>query len=421
MRLAVVQTTAHGGLLHYAAQLADALAARGHDVELITARGNELEGRTGAARMRAVLAAPTAVASEAPGGWRRVARRAGIAVRLVRAWTRVGWELRRGRHDAALLTDDPAIPLVAAAQLVLTALPAAAELVAVCHEPRPRNRWGGEDLYSSSRALPALLRHLYRRLDLVLVHGERSRQELLHTWPFARAAIIPHGDERILAPSPPAAADEERILFFGDWRRAKGLHVLMSAFERLEAPQPAARLTIAGTPLPDGDPDRVRRWAAARADRVELIDRYVPIDDLAALFGRARVVAAPYLAGSQSGVVHLAMTMQRAVVASDAGELGTTVLDGVTGRVVPAGDVGALAAALAEVIADGDFAARLGAEGRRRLLAESGWERVAERVEAELIPMLRRSSAAPDATGEARIRPLGDRAGGGGEQSPHQR
>jgi glycosyltransferase involved in cell wall biosynthesis len=421
MRLAVVQTAAHGGLLHYAAQLADALAARGHDVELITARGNELEGRTGAARMRAVLAAPTAAATEAPDGWRRVLRRARIASRLVRAWTRVGWELRRGRHDAALLTDDPAIPLVAAAELLLTALPACPELAAVCHEPRPRNRWSGEDLYASSRALRALLLRLYRRLDLVLVHGERSREELLRAWPSARVAIIPHGDERILAPSPPPPADEERILYFGDWRRAKGLHVLMSAFERLEVARPAARMTIAGTPLPDGEPDRVRRWAAARPDRVELIDSYVPIDDVPALFGRARVVATPYLAGSQSGVLHLAMTMQRAVVASDAGELGTTVVDGVTGRVTPAGDAGALAAALAEVVADGELAARLGAEGRRRLLAESGWERVAERVEAELMPMLRGPSAAPDPAGEHRIRPLGDRAGRGGEQSPHQR
>jgi len=44
MRIAVVESAAHGGLLHYAAQLANALADRGHDVELITARGNELLG-----------------------------------------------------------------------------------------------------------------------------------------------------------------------------------------------------------------------------------------------------------------------------------------------------------------------------------------------------------------------------------------
>ena len=32
MRIAVVESAAHGGLLHYAAQLANALADRGHDV-----------------------------------------------------------------------------------------------------------------------------------------------------------------------------------------------------------------------------------------------------------------------------------------------------------------------------------------------------------------------------------------------------
>jgi glycosyltransferase involved in cell wall biosynthesis len=164
----------------------------------------------------------------------------------------------------------------------------------------------------------------------------------------------------------------------------------MAAFERLEGTRPAARLTIAGTPLPDGDPETVRRWAATRPERVELIDHYVPLDELPALFARARVVATPYLAGSQSGVVHLAMTMQRAVVSSDVGELGTTVVDGASGRVVPAGDVDRLAGALADVLADPELAARLGAEGRRRVLADSGWERVAERVEAELYALPRR-------------------------------
>jgi glycosyltransferase involved in cell wall biosynthesis len=391
MRLAVVVSAAHGGLLHYAAQLADALAARGHDAELITARGNELLGRTGPARMRAVLAPPTARASEPPAGWRYAVRRGGIAIRLVRSSARILWELRRGRYEVALLVDDPGISLVAASQLLLALLPGGPKLAAVCHEPRPRSRWAGDETYTSSFALHTLLRRLYPRLDLVLVHGERSRDEFTRAWPPARVVVVPHGDERILGPAPKPGADAERILYFGDWRRAKGLHVLMAAFERLEGTRPAARLTIAGTPLPDGDPETVRRWAAARPERVELIDHYVPLDELPALFARARVVATPYLAASQSGVVHLAMTMQRAVVSSDVGELGTTVVDGVSGRVVPAGDVDRLAGALAEVLADPEFAARLGAEGRRRVLADSGWERVAEHVEAELYALPRRS------------------------------
>jgi hypothetical protein len=35
MRIAVLEPAGHGGLLHYSAQLADALAARGHAVDVI--------------------------------------------------------------------------------------------------------------------------------------------------------------------------------------------------------------------------------------------------------------------------------------------------------------------------------------------------------------------------------------------------
>jgi glycosyltransferase involved in cell wall biosynthesis len=174
------------------------------------------------------------------------------------------------------------------------------------------------------------------------------------------------------------------VLFFGDWRRAKGLHELLAAFDLLSSRRPTARLTIAGTPTPDGRPEQVRAWAAARNPQVEVIDRYIPMEAVADVFARARVVAAPYLAGSQSGVVHLAMSMARAVVASDIGDLGEVVIDGETGRLVAAGDVEALAAALEVLLSDPALAARLGDEGRRRVLAELGWERVAEYVEAAL-------------------------------------
>ena len=394
MRLAVVESAPHGGLLHYAAQLADALAARGHDVDLITAKRNELLGRTGPAHMRAVLVAAMPRPSEPPSGLRYLARRSVVAVRLAQASARTIWELRRGAYDAALLVDDLDLSLAAASALLLALLPGGPTLIAVCHEPRPRNRWPGGELYASSPLLYALLRRVYARMDLVLIHGERSRAEFARTWPPVPLAVIPHGDERIVAVNAPPPADEERVLFFGDWRRAKGLHELLAAFDRLARRRPAARLTIAGTPSPDGDPDRVRRWAADRSAQVEVIDHYVPLEAVPGVFARARVVAAPYLAGSQSGVVHLAMTMSRAVVASDIGDLGQVVADGETGRVVPAGDVDALASALEELVSNPALAARLGAEGRRRVLAESGWERVAERVEAALVRLPRRRRSA---------------------------
>jgi glycosyltransferase involved in cell wall biosynthesis len=290
----------------------------------------------------------------------------------------------RGSYDFVILVDDLSVTPAALGALALT-LPRRRPLIAaVCHEPRPRSRRPGGDLYVGG-TLARVLARLYPRLDVVFVHGERSRREFEEAWPPARASVIPHGDERLVASEPGPMPEEERILFFGEWRRAKGLHDLMSAFDELLERRADARLTIAGTPTPDVDPDAVRAWARAHGERVSVIDRYVPLDEVPALFSAARVVVAPYLAGSQSGVVHLAMTMGRPVVATDVGELPETVVDGETGRIVPPADGQALASALEEVLADPALAARFGEAGRRRVIDEFGWERVAELVESRLL------------------------------------
>lgn len=380
----MIESAPRGGLLHYAAQLAGGLAAGGHDVVLITARGNELRDRPLAARLRPVLpaAAPARAAPASQLG--RALRRAGVGARLLAAGAITIAEVRRGTFDAVLLIDDLNVAPAVLPMLALTALPGGPLLATICHEPRPRNRWAGRGLYVDARALTFLLRRLYRRLDLVFLHGERSRAEFEAAWGATRTAVIPHGHEGMLAPAALAPASEERILFFGDWRRSKGLPELMRAFDRLRARRPAARLTVAGTPYPDGDPAAVRAWASRHGDAVTLIDRYVPIEWLPRLFGAARVVTTPYVAGSQSGVLHLAMSFGRAVVSSDAGELGATVSDGETGRVVPAGDVTALVDALDEVLGDAGEAERLGRAARRRMLAEAGWDRVAAAIMREL-------------------------------------
>jgi glycosyltransferase involved in cell wall biosynthesis len=388
MRLAIVETAPKGGLLHYAVQLGDALAERGHEVDLITPRDNELAARTGAAHMRAVLTPPVRDMSQPRSRAAYQARRLAIALRLARAWARVLRESNRGRYDAEIVNCDVTLSPVALAVLALTLRPRRPRIAFVCHNVRPFNRWAGGELFETSRLLTALLRRLYARLDLVFVHGERSREEFESLWPPTRLATIPHGDEGIFAAEPPPPSAEERILFFGDWRKVKGLDVLTEAFDQLARRRPTVKLTIAGTPSPvDLDPERVRQWARGHGDGVEVIDQYVPVEDVPAVFGRARVVATPYLVGYQSGVAHLAMTMARAVVASDVGDLPSAVIDGVTGRVVPAGDAAALARALEELVSDPDAAQRAGEEGRRRLLRSSSWSDVAERVDAELAPL----------------------------------
>ncbi len=387
MRVAIVEPQPRGGLLHYAVQLGDALAARGHAVDLITPRGNELIGKTRHARMRAVLT-PTVPSSAAPavrGRVHRVVRRGGVALRQTRAWIRAVAEVRRGHYDAVIIDADVSLPPAAFGAWALTRFARAAAVTDICHNAQAFTRGSGEELLDMNPLSRSILRRTYPRFDLVFVHGERTLAEFRSVWPHSRLAVIPHGDERLFSADPPPPSDEEHILFFGDWRKGKGIPVLMDAFDEIAARRSRASLTIAGTPFPkELDLAALRDWAQAHGGRVTLVDRYVPIEEVPGLFGRARVVVAPYLAGYQSGVVHLAMTMARAVVATDVGDVTTVVVDGQTGLLVKPGDAPALASALERVVSQPELAASLGAAARRRVMEGSSWEEVAAQLESKL-------------------------------------
>ena len=168
----------------------------------------------------------------------------------------------------------------------------------------------------------------------MFVHGERNKREFEATWPPTPLAVIPHGDERLFADDPPPPAQEPRILFFGSLEQDEGPTRFDAGIRRSGHAHarraPDDRRTDG---VQEGEAETVLAWAAERSERVEILAGYVPIEDVRDLFARARVVVLPYVTSSQSGVLHLAMTMGRAVVATDVGGLPEAVSDGVSPRV----------------------------------------------------------------------------------------
>lgn len=400
LRIAVVETSSYGGLLHYATQLADGLAGRdGLQVDLLVSSSRELSDRTGPAR-RLGLFPPTSRSPQAPPGrLRYFLRRAGIAVRLSWALGRLLYRLRRGGYDAVVLQWDLDFAVCRLATRLLLAGRGRPLVAYVLHNVRPLNcaMVAGGGKLRARGAVAAVL----AGVDLVLVHGERSLADYRRTWPANEVVVVPHGAQDVFAADPPPPADGQDVLFFGDWRAVKGLPVLLEAFALLSAPRPYAHLTIAGNPVPsDLDDAPVRAFAAARPGAVRLLDAYVPVADVPALFAATRVVVTPYLAGYQSGVLHLAMTMARAVVTSDVGDLGAAVGHEVGGLVVPPGDPAALADALGRLLDDPQRADAMGAAGHARLAAGASWASVAEAVEAALRQRL-------DDPARARLSPAG--------------
>lgn len=379
----LVEFSPSGGLFQFTFQLGSALAARGNQVQLITGPRPELQSRVPGLRVRPLLPTWHPAAGAEDNVVLRKARRVLRAVRYHLAWLRLALLLRSERPDVVQWSTWR-FPVDGWMVHRLARRPGAPVMVALVHAPRPFNeqrRGGG--LFKRSRMLHRCLDLGYSTVDATLVLGERSAEDLLANHPGARRVeIVPHGDESVFSDGEPAEVSTTApvALFFGTLSANKGLEELLEAFSDVHAEMPAARLVIAGSPSGEVDVAELRRRAGPESG-VEWQVGYVPVPEVAALFQSARLVVTPYRYANVSGVVHLAHTFARPVVATAVGDLPATVMDGVSGLLVPQGDRAALGEALRQLLTDPARAAELGRAGRARL-AERSWPVVAERVEA---------------------------------------
>jgi glycosyltransferase involved in cell wall biosynthesis len=208
-----------------------------------------------------------------------------------------------------------------------------------------------------------LWQRLLRRFDGVVVHTGRGRETLAELGVDAR--VIPHP----VYPSNAVRADDgATLLSLGVIRPYKGLPDAIEVTRRL----PGTRLVVAGDPAMPLDGLR-------SAERVDWRLGYLPQPELDRALSEATVAVFPYRAElDQSGALLQALGAGVPAVAYDVAGLGEPIRAFAAGRVVPAGDVDALAAAVEELLGDTAAlaAARDGAERARRELT---WEASAER------------------------------------------
>ena len=203
-----------------------------------------------------------------------------------------------------------------------------------------------------------LWRRLLRRFDRVVVHTERGRETLAALG--VEAHVIPH-------PVYPRTAvrgdDGATLLALGVIRPYKGLADAIEVTRRL----PDARLLVAGDPAMPLDGLRA-------AERVDWRLGFLSQAELDRALSEATVAVFPYRAElDQSGALLQALGAGVPAVVYDVAGLGEPVRAYGAGRVVPAGDVEALTAAVGELLSDSAAlaAARAGAERAR---AELTWD-----------------------------------------------
>ena len=162
------------------------------------------------------------------------------------------------------------------------------------------------------------------------------------------------------------------LLCVANWARMKDHLSLLEAFARL--PSDLATLHLAGDE--DADPAYgvlVARRVEALGDRVVRHGK-VSREQVAGLYGAADVFVLPSLHETYGTVYSEAMFCGLPCVGWDRGNLPHLIQDGVEGRVLAAGDIGGLAAALEELCVRPDLRSSMAAAALSRSRAFPSWD-----------------------------------------------
>ena len=319
------------------------------------------------------------------------------------------WELLDGTNQAlqTISADLSMTAAVASADLVhshtwyanlaghLAALLYGVPHIVTTHSLEPLRPWKAEQLGGGYALSSWCERVAVESAAAVVAVSEGMRADVMAAYPAVspeRVRVIRNGiDTTEYAPDPGTdvidrfGIDPARptVVFVGRITRQKGLPVLLRAAGALD---PGTQLVIAA-----GQPDTpelaaevttlVEQLQAARSGVIWLSGMLAK-REVIQLLSHATVFACPSLY-EPLGIVNLeAMACGTAIVASRVGGIPEVVADGETGLLVPPGDPVALADALNTVLRDTGRAAAMGQLGRKRAIAEFGWQAIAAQTVA---------------------------------------
>jgi glycosyltransferase involved in cell wall biosynthesis len=199
----------------------------------------------------------------------------------------------------------------------------------------------------------AFVKALVKRSAAIIVHGEKLKADAANALPIPldRIFVFPHPPLRryvgiakqngFKKPSNHAF----RVLFFGRIYEYKGLQYLIEAAPLVHDKIPQAKFVIAGRG------EDLTKYGALSSDYFDVQNRFIPDVDAARMFTEADLLVLPYIEGSQSGVLMIALCFNLPVVATDIGEIANVVRKKKMGIIVPTHNSAALAAAIIEMAA----------------------------------------------------------------------
>ncbi len=249
------------------------------------------------------------------------------------------------------------------------------------HEARPWDGW--------------LARLALRYGHNFLVQTEREKDRLLALLPHAAWTIVPHPVYDMFAGGRIPTSEARRrlglpetasvALFFGIVRPYKGLRYLFEAIGKLRQRGKTIHLVVAGEFWEDAADYQQLAESLGISEQIKIEARYIPNEEIGLYFSAADVFAAPYVDGTQSGAVKMALGFGLPVIISRAITSDELANDR-THRLywVDSKNADDLANEIAHCLDDNRTAAPAGAVGG----TPDEWETLVEKIEAIISPAM---------------------------------
>ena len=239
--------------------------------------------------------------------------------------------------------------------------------------------------------VPALSRWVYRQASCVIAHNKISQRELIRRIGISdeKIKVIPHGNYvHALRPLPSRIEackmlgiplSSKVLLFFGQIKEVKGLHILLDAMPSILALHPETVLLIAGKPWKSDFEiyEEKIRQLGIDGHCIRHI-RYIPDHEVPLYYASADMVVLPYQRIYQSGVVLMAMSYGKTVLVSSIDGMLEVVQDQDTGYTFMAGNVDDLTSKVNLIFNNAAAAQKVAARGRRLMDDRYNWLTIAK-------------------------------------------
>lgn len=259
-------------------------------------------------------------------------------------------------------------------------------LIYTAHNILPHNRFKNDF---------RLFNLVYKSAAKIIVHSAYIKAKLLSMFNIDsnKIEVIPHGNFNHYLPAGELSGEEARselklnyednvVLFFGAIREYKGLDQLLEAYKIISKSKNNIKLLIAGAPdsaeVEQLYFDRIKEISGN--GNIQFFPEFIPSEKVATYFTASDVVALPYKRIDHSGVVHLAYSFAKPIIATRVGDFEEAIEEGKSGYLVEPGSPVMLAETIINAFTDKDKLINMGIYAGELNYTKYSWDKIAEQT-----------------------------------------